>query len=139
MATPTHLAHRPITSVDDYSSHDGVHKAATDAESLSVGIAQYDGNHISAKVFRRSGAKWSRQSEELPLHRVFDLGTTVLKSILLSADVASPITDLEVEVITPEKLKSIVDYYRQHRNDILPKLRDLKVVLDYFMQEEPKL
>jgi hypothetical protein len=28
---------------------------------------------ISAKVWRYTGEKWSRQSEELPLHRILDL------------------------------------------------------------------
>lgn len=139
MSTPTHLAHKPITSIDDYSQHDGIYAGNTDAESLSVGIAQYDGNEISAKVFRYSGSKWSRLSEELPLHRVFDLNTTILKSILLSANVASPNTTLSVDVIAPKDLKLIVDYYKLNRKYMLPKLQELQIVLNYFMQEEPNL
>lgn len=30
---------------------------------------------LSAKVWRYTGEKWSRQSEELPIHRVFDLAS----------------------------------------------------------------
>lgn len=26
MSTPTHLAHKPITSVNDYRHHDGIYK-----------------------------------------------------------------------------------------------------------------
>ena len=33
---------------------------------------------ISAKVWRNTSGKWSRQSEELPLHRVLDLVILVL-------------------------------------------------------------
>ncbi|MDU7710081.1 MAG: DUF6530 family protein, partial [Clostridium sp.] len=32
---------------------------------------------LSAKVWRNTGEKWSRQSEELPLHRVIDLATLI--------------------------------------------------------------
>ena len=38
--------------------------------------------YISAKVWRHTGEKWSRQSEELPLHRVLDLAILVCRSIL---------------------------------------------------------
>lgn len=47
----------------------------TDAKGLSLDLAQCNdrGNvDISAKVRRYTGEKWSRQSEELPLHRVLD-------------------------------------------------------------------
>ena len=34
---------------------------------------------ISAKVWRYTGEKWSRQSEELPLHRVIDLAILIVR------------------------------------------------------------
>lgn len=34
---------------------------------------------ISAKVWRYTGEKWSRQSEELPLHRVLDLAILICR------------------------------------------------------------
>lgn len=139
MKTPTHLEHKPIAAVDYYSKYDGTYANATDAKSISVGKAQYDVNEISAKVFRYTGGKWSRQSEELPLHRVFDLSATILKSILLSGNVPSPQTDFDVNIINPSDLHLIVEYYKDHRDDLLPKLRELQTVLNYFMQEEPKL
>jgi len=37
---------------------------------------------ISAKVWRYTGEKWSRQSEELPLHRVLDLAILVCRAKL---------------------------------------------------------
>jgi len=37
---------------------------------------------LSAKVWRHTGEKWSRQSEELPLHRVIDLAILVCRTIL---------------------------------------------------------
>ena len=37
---------------------------------------------ISAKVWRYTGEKWSRQSEELPLHRVLDLAILIVRTRL---------------------------------------------------------
>lgn len=139
MSIPTHLAHKPITAVDNYSQHDGMYVNITDVQSLSIGEAQYNHNEISAKVFRYVNGKWSRQSEELPLHRVFDLCTTALKSILTSADIPQPITTLDIKVIHPQKLQHIHSYYKENRSILLPKLQELQILLNYFMNEEPKL
>jgi hypothetical protein len=35
---------------------------------------------ISAKVWRYTGEKWSRQSEELPMHRVIDLALLICRA-----------------------------------------------------------
>jgi hypothetical protein len=37
---------------------------------------------ISAKVWRHTGGKWSRQSEELPLHRALDLAILICRTSL---------------------------------------------------------
>lgn len=139
MTTPTHLKHKPITTVDDYSKHDGIYKNKTDVQALTIGKAQYDGNEISAKVFRKVNGKWSRQSEELPLHRVFDLATVSLKSILMGAGIPQPDTTLNVSAIPPDKSDLILSYYKDNRGDLLPKLQELQIILNYFMAEEPKL
>lgn len=97
-------------SVDDHAPHDGILKKNTDAESLSVGSAQYDDGRIAAKVLRRVNGRWSPQSEELPLHRVFDLGTVVLKSILQSAGVPAPFTTLDVTLRAPAQQDEIRAY-----------------------------
>lgn len=39
---------------------------------------------ISAKVWRYTGERWSRQSEELPLHRVLDLAILVTRGFPIS-------------------------------------------------------
>jgi len=74
---PRHLKHRPLVMVP-YEPFDGPYIGATDAKYLSIGRAQWrdDGNDpdaLSAKVWRYVEGKWSRMSEELPLHRVVDL------------------------------------------------------------------
>ena len=66
---------------------------------LSIGYAQYDKKErdqiilesdnrvrkqdISMKVWRKPGDRWSRQSEEIPIHRNLDL-TILLLSVLTS-------------------------------------------------------
>ena len=70
MKAPTHLGHFPIVVINDYNVIDEKVTGDTDAEALSIGLAQYNRNDISAKIFRHTGNMWSRQSEEMPLHRV---------------------------------------------------------------------
>lgn len=76
MKIPTSLKHKPVLVAEDYSRIDGRTAYHTDAQGLSLGLAQWNDRgrvDISAKVWRYTGEKWSRQSEELPLHRVLDL------------------------------------------------------------------
>ena len=78
---PTHLKHKPILAVESYDNIDGPYKGNTDAKGLSLGGAQWDNDELSLKVWRHTDEKWSRQSEELPLHRVLDLATLLCKAL----------------------------------------------------------
>ncbi len=73
---PLHLKHRPKVMMP-YEPFDGPYIGDTDAKYLSVGDAQWrnpqDPDAVSAKVWRYVDGKWSRMSEELPLHRLIDL------------------------------------------------------------------
>lgn len=83
MKIPTALKHKPVIVSEDYGRIDGRKAPNSDAQGLSLGLAQWNerGNiDISAKVWRHTGGKWSRQSEELPLHRVLDLAILIVKS-----------------------------------------------------------
>ena len=90
MEIPRHLNHKPVIMLEDYDSIDGIYKKHTDAVGLSIGIAQWsvsdDTKQISAKVWRHSGNKWSRQSEEMPLHRVLDLAALVCAAYSFNKD-----------------------------------------------------
>jgi hypothetical protein len=81
---PDGLKHKPVIVVNNYSEIDGRYSSDTDAKGLSLGIAQWGDRKrypdISAKVWRYTGEKWSRQSEELPLHRVLDLAILICRS-----------------------------------------------------------
>lgn len=75
-APPTKLKHKPVALLP-YEQHDGPYVGDTDCRYLSVGWAQYDPRSISAKALRYTGDRWSRQSEELPVHRAIDLTTLI--------------------------------------------------------------
>ena len=85
MRIPTTLKHKPVIVAEDYGNLDGRTAYQTDTQGLSLGLAQWNDRgklDISAKVWRYTGEKWSRQSEELPLHRVIDLAILICRSKL---------------------------------------------------------
>lgn len=79
---PETLRHKPVV-VLPYKEFDGSYgREWSDAEYLSLGLSQWDTNDLAVKVLRfaykdadrkKGEGKWSRQSEELPLHRPIDL------------------------------------------------------------------
>ena len=76
MKIPTMLKHKPVIVVENYDKVDGRLSGNSDTKGLSLGLAQWNERgkvDISAKAWRHTGEKWSRQSEEMPLHRVLDL------------------------------------------------------------------
>lgn len=83
MKIPATLKHKPVIVSENYANVDGRYAHKTDAKGLSLGLAQWNDRgkvDISAKVWRHTGEKWSRQSEELPLHRVLDLAILVCRA-----------------------------------------------------------
>lgn len=89
MNIPTTLKHKPVIVSDNYEAIDGRHSPQSDAKGLSLGLAQWNDRgkvDISAKVWRYTGEKWSRQSEELPMHRVLDLAILICRSSLYFQD-----------------------------------------------------
>jgi hypothetical protein len=83
MKIPTVLKHKPVIISENYENIDGKNAFHSDAKGLTLGLAQWNDRgkvDISAKVWRYTGEKWSRQSEELPLHRVLDLAILIVKA-----------------------------------------------------------
>lgn len=84
MKIPTTLKHKPVIVSDNYENIDGRYAYASEAKGLSLGLAQWNDRgkvDISAKIWRHTGGKWSRQSEEMPLHRVLDLAILVCRAL----------------------------------------------------------
>jgi len=85
MKIPTTLKHKPVIVSENYENVDGRSAYNSEAKGLSLGLAQWNDRgrvDISAKVWRYTGEKWSRQSEEMPLHRVLDLAILVCRAKL---------------------------------------------------------
>ena len=83
MKIPATLKHKPVIVSENYENIDGRNAYHSDTKGLSLGLAQWNDRgkvDISAKVWRYTGEKWSRQSEELPLHRVIDLAILVCRA-----------------------------------------------------------
>lgn len=83
MKIPTALKHKPVIVCENYENIDGRTAYHSDAKGLSLGLAQWNDRgkvDISAKVWRYTGEKWSRQSEELPMHRVLDLAIMICRT-----------------------------------------------------------
>ncbi|PKM52292.1 MAG: hypothetical protein CVV02_02700 [Firmicutes bacterium HGW-Firmicutes-7] len=82
MKIPTTLKHKPVVVIENYEKVDGRQAYESDAKGLSLGLAQWNDRgkvDISAKVWRYTGEKWSRQSEELPMHRIIDMAILICK------------------------------------------------------------
>ncbi len=85
MKIPVELKHKPVVVSENYDHIDGRFSSNTDAKGLSLGLAQWNDRgkvDISAKIWRHTGEKWSRQSEEMPLHRVLDLAILICRTKL---------------------------------------------------------
>jgi len=83
MKIPSELKHKPVIVSEDYDRIDGRKANHSEAKGLSLGLAQWNERgsvDISAKIWRHTGGKWSRQSEEIPLHRVLDLAIMIVKT-----------------------------------------------------------
>ncbi|MEM7182050.1 MAG: DUF6530 family protein [Spirochaetota bacterium] len=89
MKIPANLKHKPVIVSESYDKIDGRYFENSDAKGLSLGLAQWNERgkvDISAKIWRHTGEKWSRQSEEMPLHRVIDLAILIARSKVFFAE-----------------------------------------------------
>ena len=88
MTIPANLKHKPVIVSAEYNRIDGRYAPDSEAKGLSLGLAQWNDRgkvEISAKIWRHTGGKWSRQSEEMPLHRVLDLAILICRARLYFA------------------------------------------------------
>lgn len=100
---PTWLKHTPIYMLP-YRPFDGHYAPDTDAIYLSFGLPQWryesDGDEfaLSIKSWRKPHERWSRESEELPIHRNVDM-TILLAHVLFRTE---PSQDVEIPAHTFE-------------------------------------
>jgi hypothetical protein len=106
---PQNLLHKPVYAMP-YESFDGFNSGKTDARFFSVGLAQYDHDEVSVKIFRHTGEKWTRQSEEIPIHRLID-AVTFLASVIYGAENGN----IEFEAGTFENQTENLEISRENR------------------------
>ncbi len=140
MDAPKHLKHKPIISVNNYNNIDGIYAKNTDAKALSIGIAQYDASDISAKVWRYDEAnkKWSRQSEELPLHRVLDLSILTIASLIKDSELNFSVSALRETCDNLDDVKKIQKYYNDNKTEIKARISELERLIAEFRKTENK-
>ncbi|NMC99905.1 MAG: hypothetical protein GYA62_09305 [Bacteroidales bacterium] len=130
MNSPKHLSHKPIISVNDYDKIDALYADKTDVKALSIGRAQYDYDQISLKVWRHTDEKWSRQSEELPIHRNLDLSILFLAALSTDITAHYPQSNLREVIDNESEVQIIKEYYEENRKFIEPRLKELKRLLN---------
>lgn len=144
---PTYLKHKPIFMMP-YEPFDGPYAGAgnTDALYLSVGLAQWrdeeNTSELSAKVWRMPDDKWSRMSEEIPLHRLIDLCILLTKTFYQShnstavdsiAIMASGTFDNQKEQLDLRRMSDVPEAFeseKSHLKERLKKLRDELIAAD---------
>ena len=75
--------HKPVLVTKSYPTVDGMYANNTDVVDLDIGLSQWDNEKVSAKVWRATREKksFSRQSEDIPLHRILDLTLLLLEAL----------------------------------------------------------
>ena len=127
---PQHLKHKPIISVYNFKEIDASYANKTDVKALSIGSAQWDSDQISLKVWRHTGVKWNRQSEELPIHRNLDLSILFLAALSTDVSDCYSKSNLGETVDNQEGVQDIKAFYKENEKFIKPRLKELKRLLD---------
>jgi len=101
VALPQHLDHKPVYALP-YQVFDGFYSPqTTELRYISIGIAQYDQDKVSIKTMRHTGGRWTRQAEELALHRPIDMTLFLAKAIFDSQNGAVDIQNGTFSEYTP--------------------------------------
>lgn len=135
MESPKNLKHQPIISVNDYDKIDAQYANKSDAMALSIGKAQFDLKEISLKVWREGDEKWSRQSEELPIHRVFDLAILALASEKKNIKCKFPDSLLGEIVDKQDEVKDIQTFFKNHEQYLKPRIQELGRLIKLYLEK----
>ena len=128
--------HKPIVSVSDYDRIDGIYANNTDAKALSLGRAQYNNKEISLKVWRWGNNKWSRMSEEMPIHRNLDLSILFIKTLIEGYNQQSFLVAPDQKLTSHPNngsVQDIMNYYNDNKAILEPRLKELKRLLEEWL------
>jgi hypothetical protein len=125
---PMYLSHKPIIACD-YLAYTN---ANDDAKYLSIGHAQYDYDAASIKIFRHTGEKWSRQSEELPINRVGDMALLLLSAMKKVYKSSSDNTILNEVTLKEDELDFLRNEFESNKERIKGSFLEIKRLLNDF-------
>lgn len=126
-----------IVSWNDYDKEDGKFAGNTDAMALSIGFAQYaneindEEKDISLKVWRKPNERWSRQSEELPIHRNLDL--TILLLTILTDNHHK--TSKGIFANKSDKIQNIKNFCLENEKHLNPRFEELYLLLSQYLNK----
>lgn len=135
MDAPTRK-HKPIVSVSDYDKIDGQYANHTDTMALSLGVVQYDADEISLKIWRMRNGKWSRMSEEMPIHRNLDLSILFIKTLIEGYNEQSFLVKPEQKLTSHPyngSIQDVMNYYNENKTILEPRLKELKRLLEEWL------
>jgi len=127
---PFWLTHKPVLAC----RYEDATLSNEDAKFISIGKATYDSDYASIKIWRRTedDQRWSRQSEEIPIHRVGLCMQMLLSAIRLvqSQDGTIPSeTALKEEIQTDDCLPFLMHAIQSDGDSIKMSLIEIKRLL----------
>ena len=136
--SPKNLKHKPIVSVNNYEEIDAMTHGHSDAKALSIGRSSWDNGNISLKIWRHSGKRWSRQSEEMPIHRCLDLAILFLACLQKDKDLPYPTNSLPLTIDDNDDFNLIREFYacETNRKHIDARLYELRNLLNEWYNRE---
>ena len=130
---PTWLHHRPILACDYQELNKTiVDRDYDDAKFISVGRAQYNNDELSVKMFRWSGNRWSRQSEEVPIQRLPFMMAMMLNAIyrVQHKNQKKFKSDFNERLVMPEDLDFMGDCFGAYKELICRGLKEVKDLIN---------
>ena len=130
---PTWLEHLPILACDYQELNKTVlSRDYNDAKFISVGRAQYDPSDLTVKMWRWSGKRWSRQSEEVPIQRLPYMMAMMLNAIyrVQHKEQIRFKSDFGEILVRPEDLDFMGGCFAKYKELIVNGLKEVKDLIN---------
>jgi len=128
-------SHSPVITTTEFRTIDDQENFGrwTDARALSLGRAQWDRDEFSVKAWRTVNGHWSRQSEEVPLHRALDMALMVISGMIEQKTNVLPGHHLELEVMQPQELNDLRDFIKDRSGLLEERVRELLLLIEQYL------
>jgi len=131
--TDGHLKHRAIISSTNYKQIDDENPLShTDARALSLGMATWNRNEISAKIWRHNGSQWKGSSEEMPLHRALDCTIMIIATMIGARDGNLENHFLDLAVLDISQMQTLNKFLLDNKDKLDERLAEIKLLLSKY-------